>query len=46
MKRFSVMCDMYSNHIKKPMDTLVVRPGNLYGPFDKLTEVKSGCRLD
>ena len=36
MKRFSeIMCDMYSNHIKTPMDTLVVRPGNLYGPFDK-----------
>lgn len=36
MKLFSEqMCDMYSNHIKKPMKTLIVRPGNLYGPFDK-----------
>jgi GDP-L-fucose synthase len=38
MKRFSeIMCEMYSNKIKSPMETLVVRPGNLYGPFDKYT---------
>jgi GDP-L-fucose synthase len=38
MKRFSeIMCEMYSNRIKSPMQTLVVRPGNLYGPFDKYT---------
>ena len=36
MKLFSEkMCEMYSERIKKPMKTLVVRPGNLYGPYDK-----------
>jgi GDP-L-fucose synthase len=38
MKRFTeVMCEMYSNKIKNPMITVVVRPGNLYGPYDKYT---------
>ncbi len=38
MKQFSeVMCEMYSNKIKKPMHTMVIRPGNLYGPYDKYT---------
>ena len=38
MKQFSeVMCDMYSSKIKKPMNTMVIRPGNLYGPYDKYT---------
>ncbi|MFM1756564.1 MAG: hypothetical protein RL621_1530 [Bacteroidota bacterium] len=38
MKLFSEqMCTMYSNHISKPMKTVVVRPGNLYGPYDKFT---------
>ena len=42
MKKFSeVMCEMYSSHIKAPMDVLVVRPGNLYGPFDKFDPEKS-----
>lgn len=42
MKRFSeIMCEMYSKRIKNPMETLVVRPGNLYGPFDKFTWVES-----
>ena len=42
MKRFSeIMCEMYSNKIKSPMETLVVRPGNLYGPFDKYTWTES-----
>jgi GDP-L-fucose synthase len=42
MKRFSeIMCDMYSNHIKNPMQTIVVRPGNAYGPFDKFEPEKS-----
>lgn len=36
MKKFTEqMCDMYSNKIKNKMNTLVVRPGNLYGPYDK-----------
>lgn len=38
MKRFSeIMCEMYSQRIKSPMATVVVRPGNLYGPYDKFT---------
>ncbi len=42
MKMFSEeMCKMYSNHIKTPMKTLVVRPGNLYGPFDKYNKNES-----
>ena len=36
MKRFSeIMCEMYNSKIGNPMKTIVVRPGNLYGPFDK-----------
>lgn len=36
MKRFTeVVCEMYANRIKEPMKTVVVRPGNLYGPYDK-----------
>lgn len=36
MKAFSEkMCEMYAQRIDKPMQILVVRPGNLYGPHDK-----------
>jgi len=36
MKKFSEqMCEMYSCYINNPMKTLVIRPGNIYGPFDK-----------
>ena len=42
MKLFSEkMCNMYSNSIKNPMKTLVVRPGNLYGPYDKYNKSES-----
>ena len=42
MKLFSEeMCKMYSSHIKSPMSTLVVRPGNLYGPYDKFNPSES-----
>lgn len=35
MKRFSeIMCEMYSTKIKKPMQTVIVRPANVYGPYD------------
>lgn len=35
MKRFSeILCQMYSKHIKTPMQTIVVRPGNIYGEYD------------
>ena len=42
MKIFTeIVCDMYSSRIKEPMKTVVVRPGNLYGPFDKFDWEKS-----
>lgn len=35
MKLFSEkMCEMYSTKIKNSMVTVIVRPGNIYGPFD------------
>lgn len=35
MKRFSeIMCEMYATKIKKPMVTIVLRPANIYGPYD------------
>ena len=42
MKLFSEkMCEMYSSKINNPMETIVIRPGNLYGPFDKYTTKES-----
>ena len=36
MKLFSeIMCEMYSTKVSSPMKTLVIRPSNLYGPYDK-----------
>ena len=36
MKRFSeIICEMYATKIKKPMQAVVVRPANIYGPYDK-----------
>lgn len=35
MKRFSeIMCQMYSTKIGNPMQTVIVRPANVYGPYD------------
>ncbi|MBS3903036.1 MAG: NAD-dependent epimerase/dehydratase family protein [Anaplasmataceae bacterium] len=35
MKRFSeILCETYSTWIKKPMKTIVIRPANMYGPYD------------
>ena len=35
MKLFTEkMCEMYSTKIKNPMITIVVRPGNIFGPYD------------
>ena len=35
MKRFSeILCRMYAEKIKKPMMTVVIRPANIYGPYD------------
>lgn len=42
MKMFTeVMCEMYSKKIKSPMQTIIARPGNLYGPLDKFDWEKS-----
>ena len=42
MKRFSeLMCEMYSEKISNPMSTLIIRPGNLYGPRDKFKKKES-----
>ena len=36
MKRYAeVLCRIYSEKIKNPMSTVVIRPSNVYGPFDK-----------
>ena len=41
MKLFSEkLCEIYSNKIKK-MVTIIVRPSNLYGTFDKFDSKKS-----
>lgn len=41
-KRFlEVVCDIYSNKINNPMQTIIIRPGNLYGPYDKFEDKKS-----
>jgi GDP-L-fucose synthase len=36
MKRYAeVLCRIYAEKIPKPMSTVVVRPSNVYGPYDK-----------
>ena len=35
MKRFSeILCEMYSTKIRRPMNCVIVRPGNLFGEYD------------
>lgn len=35
MKRFSeILCEIYATRIKNPMVTIVIRPANVYGPYD------------
>lgn len=35
MKRYTeILCRMYSQKLKSPMASLVVRPSNVYGPYD------------
>ena len=42
MKWFSEkMVSFYSTKVARPMKTLIVRPGNLYGPFDKFAKEES-----
>ncbi|MFO1157372.1 MAG: NAD-dependent epimerase/dehydratase family protein [Reyranellaceae bacterium] len=36
MKRYAeILCRTYAEKIARPMPTLVVRPSNIYGPYDK-----------
>jgi GDP-L-fucose synthase len=36
MKRYAeILCQTYAERIDPPMSTVVVRPSNIYGPFDK-----------
>lgn len=38
MKRFAeILCEIYAQRVSPSMSTLVIRPGNLYGPFDKFS---------
>lgn len=42
MKRYAeILCHTYAKKIKKPMATVVVRPSNVYGPFDKFDSGRS-----
>ena len=35
MKRYTeILCRMYSEKLKNPMPTVVIRPSNIYGPYD------------
>jgi len=35
MKRYTeILCRMYSEKLKNPMATVVIRPSNIYGPYD------------
>lgn len=35
MKRFTeILCEMYAKKIKNPMKIVVIRPANIYGPYD------------
>ncbi|MFC1908566.1 NAD-dependent epimerase/dehydratase family protein [Chloroflexota bacterium] len=35
MKRYTeILCRMYSEKLKNPMTTVVLRPSNIYGPYD------------
>lgn len=38
MKVFSeIMCNMHKEKASNSLDTLIIRPGNLYGPYDKFS---------
>jgi GDP-L-fucose synthase len=42
MKRFTeVLCNMYSNKLKEKMPVVVLRPTNIYGPYDKFDPDRS-----
>lgn len=36
MKRYTeILCRLYSEKLKNPMKTVIIRPSNIYGPYDK-----------
>ena len=42
MKRYAeILCKVYAQKLKRPMPTLVVRPSNVYGPYDKFDPATS-----
>lgn len=42
MKRYTeILCKIYAQKIKNPMPILVLRPSNIYGPFDKFDLARS-----
>lgn len=42
MKRFiEILCNMYSNKLSNKMSTIVLRPTNIYGPYDKFDPGRS-----
>lgn len=42
MKRYAeILCETYARRIKTPMPTLVIRPSNIYGPYDKFDPARS-----
>ncbi len=42
MKRYTeILCRMYSEKLDHPMPTVVLRPSNIYGPFDKFEPRRS-----
>lgn len=42
MKRYAeILCRLYSEKLKKTMPTVVVRPSNIYGPYDKFDPATS-----
>ncbi len=42
MKRFTeILCNMYSNKLSQKMPCIVLRPTNIYGPYDKFDPEKS-----
>lgn len=42
MKRFAeTLCEMYAHRIRPSLSTVVVRPSNVYGPYDKFDPERS-----
>lgn len=42
MKRYTeILCRLYSEKLKNPMQTIIVRPSNIYGPYDKFDPITS-----